>query len=190
MRAKQGRPVPLMEFRAQSDRGPVPWDGATMGELEIRSPWVASAYVNDSGPDDRFTSDGWFKTGDVVTIDARGAIEIRDRSKDLVKSGGEWISSIALESALLAHPAVAEAAVIAVPHAKWDERPLAVVVLKPGQTASAEELVALLAPRFARWWLPDAVEFVDAIPRTSTGKFLKMALRERFRDRYRGRPDA
>jgi fatty-acyl-CoA synthase len=185
MRARQGRPVPLMEFRAHGEQGPVPWDGVTMGELEMRSPWVASRYVNESGPDDRFTPDGWFRTGDVVTIDPRGAIDIRDRAKDLVKSGGEWISSIALENALLDHPAVAEAAVVAVPHAKWDERPLAVVVVRPGETTTADELLASLAPRFARWWLPDAVEFVDAIPRTSTGKFLKSALRDRFRDRYR-----
>ena len=193
-RAKQGPPVPLMEFRARSEQGIAPWDGQTMGELEMRGPWVASAYykgeenggmggtVEELG--DRFTDDGWFKTGDIVTISPRGCIEIRDRSKDLVKSGGEWISSIALENALMGHPAVAEAAVVAVPHAKWDERPLAVVTVRPGHAVTAEELIAFLEPAFAKWWLPDAVAFVDQIPRTSAGKFRKSELRERFRTHY------
>ena len=155
-----------------------------MGELEVRGPWVAAQYYNTDGPDDRFTDDGWFRTGDIVTIAQRGCIELTDRAKDLVKSGGEWISSVALETALMGHPAVAEAAVIAVPHPKWDERPLAVVVLKPGQTATADELRAFLAPNFAKWWLPDAFEFVAEIPKTSVGKFKKSVLRERFKGRY------
>src|SRR4029450_3693517 len=134
--------------------------------------------------DDRFTDDGWFRTGDIVTIDSNGCIELTDRAKDLVKSGGEWISSVALENALMGHPKIAEAAVVAVPHPKWDERPLAVVVLKPGQSATPEELVAFLAPDFERWWLPDAIEFTAEIPRTSAGKFKKSVLRERYRDRY------
>ncbi|MDW8339684.1 MAG: AMP-binding protein, partial [Thermoleophilia bacterium] len=124
--------------------------------------------------------DGWFKTGDIVTIEPHGYIEIQDRAKDLVKSGGEWISSVALENALMGHPAVAEAAVIAVPDEKWSERPLAVVVLKEGAEATAEELREFLAPKFAKWWLPDRFEFVDEIPKTAVGKFRKTAIRERF----------
>jgi len=183
-RSKQGPPVPLMEFRARSEQGLAPWDGQTMGELEMRGPWVAAAYYNDADLNDRFTDDGWFRTGDIVTISPRGCIDIRDRSKDLVKSGGEWISSIALENALMGHPAIAEAAVVAVPHAKWDERPLAVVALKPGHSVTANELIKFLEPDFAKWWLPDAVAFVDQIPRTSAGKFRKSELRERFRTHY------
>ncbi len=182
IRAKQGMPSPLVEIRARGDEGLIPWDGTAIGELEVRGPWVARAYHNAPDGSDRFTDDGWFKTGDVVSIDAGGYIEIKDRAKDLVKSGGEWISTVALEGALMGHPAVAEAAVIAVPHPKWQERPLAVVVLKPGASATAAELVAFIAPHFPKWQLPDAVEFVDAIPRTATGKFLKTALRERFKD--------
>jgi acyl-CoA synthetase (AMP-forming)/AMP-acid ligase II len=183
-RARQGTPLPLVEIRARSEAGPTAWDGATMGELEVRGPWIAAQYFNVNGPDDRFTDDGWFRTGDIVTIDDEGCIELSDRAKDLVKSGGEWISSVALETALMGHPAVAEAAVVAVPHPKWDERPLAAIVLKPGQHATADELREYLAPNFARWWLPDAFEFVSEIPRTSVGKFRKSALREQFRDRY------
>jgi fatty-acyl-CoA synthase len=181
-RAKQGRPAPFVEIRARGDEGLVPWDGKTMGELEVRGPWIASAYYNRPDAADRFTDDGWFRTGDIVTIDADATIQVQDRSKDLIKSGGEWISSVALECALMGHPAVAEAAVFAVTHPKWDERPVAAVVLKPGQTASAADLKAFLAPSFAKFWLPDAFEFIDAIPRTSAGKFKKSALRERFKD--------
>jgi fatty-acyl-CoA synthase len=181
VRAKQGTPAPYIEIRARSLAGLVPWDGETLGELEVRGPTVASEYYNEPVPSDRVTDDGWFRTGDVVTIDARGSIEICDRSKDLIRSGGEWISSVALENALMGHPAVAEAAVVAIAHPKWGERPLAVVVLKAGRQASGEELRLHLAPDFAKWWLPDGFEFVDQIPRTSTGKFLKSALRERFR---------
>jgi fatty-acyl-CoA synthase len=183
-RSKQGTPLPFVEIRARAEKGMVPWDGQTMGELEVRGPWVASQYYNVPGADERFTDDGWFKTGDIVTIEDCGCIELADRTKDLVKSGGEWISSVALETALMGHPAVAEAAVIAVPHPKWDERPLAVVVLKPEQTATPEELLTFLAPNFAKWWLPDAIEFASEIPRTSVGKFKKSALRDQFRDRY------
>ena len=183
-RARQGVPQALVEIRARTDEGFAPWDGKTMGELEVRGPWIAASYYNSQGPDDRFTKDGWFRTGDIVTIGERGCIELTDRAKDLVKSGGEWISTVALETALMGHPAVAEAAVIAVPHPKWDERPLAVVVLKPGQTATADELRAYLAPNFAKWWLPDAIEFAKEIPRTSVGKFKKTTLREQYRDRY------
>src|SRR5438477_277763 len=166
---------------AQDDAGhDVPWDGKTMGELQVRGPWVARAYYKSPESADRFTADGWFRTGDIVTIDARGYVEIQDRSKDLIKSGGEWISSVALENALMGHPAVAEAAVIAVPHARWQERPLAVVMFKPGQSATADELRSFLAPSFAKWWLPDSFEFVTEIPKSAAGKFRKTALRERF----------
>ena len=181
-RAKQGRPAPFVEIRARNERGLVVWDDQTMGEVEVRGPWVASAYYNRDDCADRFTSDGWFKTGDIVTIDERGTMSIQDRSKDMIKSGGEWISSVALESALMGHPAVAEAAVIPVASLKWSERPLATVVLKPGATVSPDELRAFLAPQFPKFWLPDAFEFIDAIPRTSAGKFLKSALRSRFKD--------
>jgi fatty-acyl-CoA synthase len=181
-RAKQGRPVPLVEMRARSADGLVPWDGKTLGELEVRGPWVAGAYFKEMGGGDRFTEDGWFRTGDVVTIDPHGWMEIQDRAKDLVKSGGEWISSVALENALMGHHAVAEAAVIALPHPKWQERPLAAVVLADGSNTTADELRAFLGERFAKWWIPDAVEFVEKIPRTAVGKFKKTALREQFRD--------
>ncbi len=181
-RAKQGRPVAFVEIRARNENGLVPNDGRTMGELEVRGPWVASGYYNRADCADRFTADGWFRTGDIVTIDERWYVTIQDRAKDLIKSGGEWISSIALESMLMGHPAVAEAAVIPVPSAKWIERPLAAVVLKPGASASAEELRQFLAPHFPRFWLPDAFQFIDAIPRTSAGKFQKTALRERFKE--------
>jgi fatty-acyl-CoA synthase len=184
-RSKQGTPLPFVEIRARAEQGLVPWDGRTMGELEVRGPWVASRYYNTGEGDTRFTGDGWFRTGDIVTISEHGCIEIADRDKDLVKSGGEWISSVALENALMGHPAVAEAAVIAVPHPKWNERPLAVVVLKAGQCATCGELLAHLEPSFAKWWLPDAVEFAPEIPRTSAGKFKKSVLREQFQDRYR-----
>jgi fatty-acyl-CoA synthase len=183
-RARQGTPLPFVELRARAEPDLAPWDGATMGELEVRGPWVAARYYNTQGADHRFTEDGWFRTGDIVTIADDGCIELTDRAKDLVKSGGEWISSVALETALMGHPAVAEAAVIAVPHPKWDERPLAVVVLKPGQTATPEDLLAFLEPSFAKWWLPDAIEFASEIPRTSVGKFQKSVLREKYRKRY------
>ena len=178
-RAKQGIPSPLVDLRAVSEDGEVPWDGKTMGEIQVRGPWVASSYFKVSERD-RWTEDGWFCTGDVATIDPEGYVKITDRTKDLIKSGGEWISSVDLEGALMGHQAVQEAAVIAIPDPKWQERPLAVVVLKEGAKATAEELRAFLAPKFAKWWIPDAYEFVEAIPRTSTGKFLKTKLREQF----------
>ncbi|HSL00590.1 MAG TPA: long-chain fatty acid--CoA ligase [Rubrobacteraceae bacterium] len=179
-KAKQGYPVPFIEIRARGDEGFVPWDGETMGELEVRGPWVASSYYNAPEGDDKFTEDGWFRTGDIVTIDRFGFIKITDRSKDLIKSGGEWISSVELENALMAHPAVAQAAVIAMPHEKWDERPLAVVVLKEGESATEEDLRSHLESDFAKFWLPDAYEFVEELPMTATGKFQKLKLREQF----------
>ncbi len=179
-RARQGRPAPLIEIRARGEDGElIPWDDEAMGELEVRGPWVARSYHRGRGAD-RFTDDGWFKTGDVVRIDPGGSLRICDRSKDLVKSGGEWISSVDMENLLMAHEAVAEAAVIAVPDDRWSERPLAVVVLREGRTAGADQLCEHLATGFARWQLPDRFEFVDQIPRTATGKFKKTALREMF----------
>jgi fatty-acyl-CoA synthase len=181
VRAKQGVPAPFVEIRAVGERGEVPWDGATPGELQVRGPWVAASYYQQTDDDKRWTDDGWFCTGDVVTIDADAYVKITDRTKDLIKSGGEWISSVDLENALMGHPAVREAAVVAVPHPKWGERPLAVVVLREGAGPTPEELKAFLAPRFPSWWLPGGFAFVDAIPRTSAGKFQKSALRETYR---------
>jgi fatty-acyl-CoA synthase len=178
--AMAGMPLTLVEIRARVGDDEVPWDGESMGELEVRGPWVAASYYDAPDAADRWTDDGWFRTGDIVSIHPRGFIQIKDRSKDVIKSGGEWISSVELENALMAHPAVAEAAVIAIPDEKWSERPLAVVVLKEGQTATADELRELLAPQFAKWWLPDRVEFVAEIPKTSVGKFRKTALRDQF----------
>jgi len=180
LRAKQGVPPPFVEVRAMAGQREAPWDGQTMGELEVRGPWIAAGYHDLESESDKWSEDGWFRTGDVVTIDARGYIKITDRIKDLVKSGGEWISSVDLENALVGHPKVAEAAVIAVQDAKWGERPLAVVVLKPGQSATQDELRDYLAPKFAKFWLPDGFEFVTEIPRTSTGKMMKAKLREQF----------
>ena len=180
VRASQGFAVPFVETRHVDDAGKVlPWDGETMGELEVRGPWVAASYMGGEGRD-RWTKDGWFKTGDVVTLDPEGYVRITDRSKDVIKSGGEWISSVSLENALMSHPAVLEAAVFAGRHPKWDERPIAAVVVKKGMTVTEAELAAHLEPRFASFWLPDAYVFVDQIPRTSTGKFLKSKLREGY----------
>jgi len=182
VRATQGRPVPFVDLRAVSGGKEVPWDGKTIGELQVRGPWVAGSYYNYPESQNRWTADGWFDTGDVVTIDAQGYIRITDRSKDLIKSGGEWISSVDLENALMGHPAVREAAVIGVPHPKWQERPMAVVVCRDGRRPSDEELRQFLAAKFAKWQLPDAFVFTDAIPKTSVGKFLKTKLREQYRD--------
>ena len=181
--ARQGYPMPTVEMRARGDEGLVPWDGVSMGELELRGPYIASAYYNAPETADKFTEDGWLKTGDIATIDEYGFIKIQDRTKDIVKSGGEWISSVALENALMAHDAVAEAAVVAIPDPKWGERPLAAVVLKEGEEPTQEELIKHLESDFAGWWLPDRVEFVDEIPKTSVGKFKKSELRERFAKR-------
>ena len=181
LRAKQGLPPPLVEIDVRNEAGSVPHDDNTVGELVIRGPWVASSYVGGHMPD-RWTKDGFFRTEDVAKIDRLGIVQLTDRVTDLVKSGGEWISSQELENALMGHPAVKEAAVIGVPHEKWSERPIAIVVFREGQSASPEELRAHLAPGFAKFWLPDAFEVVDAIPRTTTGKFLKTALRKTYRD--------
>lgn len=181
LRAKQGLPLPFFEVRAMGADGEAPWDGVSMGELQVRGPWVAARYHDSGSASGQWTADGWFRTGDIATIDAAGYVKITDRLKDLIKSGGEWISSLDLENALASHPKVAEAAVIAVPHAKWGERPLAVVVTKAGINLTEQELRDHLAPRVARYWVPDGFIFVDEMPRTSTGKILKAALRERYR---------
>jgi fatty-acyl-CoA synthase len=179
--AMQGLPLPLVELRNRDAEGNIlPWDGESMGELEVRGPWVAASYYDTPEQAERWTSDGWFKTGDVVSIHPRGFIQIKDRSKDVIKSGGEWISSVELENALMAHPAIAEAAVIAIPDEKWDERPLAAIVLREGASATGDELRDFLAPQFAKWWLPDRYEFVSEIPKTSVGKFKKTELRDQF----------
>lgn len=179
-RTRQGVASPFFDVRARDDNGQIiPWDDAAMGELEVRGPWVAASYHSGRGADS-FTPDGWFKTGDVVRIDAYGCIRICDRSKDLVKSGGEWISSVDLENQLMSHPAVAQAAVIAIPDDRWGERPLAVVSLRHGASASASELREHLAQDFAKWQLPDRFEFLEALPCTATGKFKKTELRNLF----------
>ena len=179
--AMQGMPLPFIELRVRDfDGREVAWDGEAMGELEIRGPWVAAGYYDTPEQADRWTEDGWFKTGDIVSMHPRGFIMIKDRSKDVIKSGGEWISTVELENALMAHPAIAEAAVIAVPDEKWSERPLACVVLRDGASATPDELREFLAPSFAKWWLPDRFEFLPEIPKTAVGKFRKTALREQF----------
>jgi fatty-acyl-CoA synthase len=179
-RARQGTATPFFDIRARDEDGnTIAWDDAAMGELEVRGPWVVTGYHAVRGADS-FTADGWFKTGDIVRIDPHGCIRICDRSKDLVKSGGEWISSVELENKLMSHPAVSQAAVIAVPDNRWGERPLAVVATRPGAEVSADELRAHLAQEFAKWQLPDRFEFVDAIPCTATGKFKKTDLRTQF----------
>ena len=179
-RARQGFPLPFIEIRAIREQQAVPWDGQTMGELEVRGPWVARAYYNRPDAADRFSPDGWLRTGDIVSIDERGCMKIEDRSKDLIKSGGEWISSVDLENALMAHPAVEEAAVIAIPDEKWVERPLAAIVVAEGRQVSEDELRDHLQPLVAKWWLPDQFAFVAEIPKTSVGKFKKSELRDRL----------
>jgi fatty-acyl-CoA synthase len=181
-RTSAGIPVLGVELRiADPDTGEVlPWDGDARGELQARGPWVASDYYRDERSDESFTADGWLRTGDVATIDPNGYVFLVDRTKDLVKSGGEWISSVELENEIMAHPAVKEAAVIGVPHPKWAERPLACVVVHDTMTLTCEQLLDFLEPRVAKWWLPDDVVFLEEIPKTSVGKFSKKTLRDRF----------
>ena len=180
--AMAGVPAPLVELRTRGDDGTdQPWDGHSVGEIQVRGPLITGSYYQVGSPEDKFTADGWLRTGDVASVDDIGFVRISDRTKDLIKSGGEWISSVDLENALMAHPAVAEAAVIAIPDEKWSERPLACVAFKPGQSATPEELNAmLLQTHFAKWQLPERYEVIDAVPRTSTGKFWKLKLREQF----------
>ncbi|MGO9488828.1 MAG: long-chain fatty acid--CoA ligase [Solirubrobacteraceae bacterium] len=175
-RAKQGRPLPWVELRLIDDDGrEVPWDGSSTGEIEVRGPWIASSYFRDTDGS-RFDS-GWLRTGDIASVDEESFVQITDRSKDVIKSGGEWISSVELENELMSHPAVVEAAVIAKPDERWAERPLCCVVLSSDGAASADELVEHLRSRVAKWWLPDEFAFVEEIPKTSVGKFDKKVLR-------------
>jgi fatty-acyl-CoA synthase len=182
VRATQGIVTPLVECRiVEPGTGDeLPWDGEARGELQVAGPWVAAGYYNDDSQTDSFTDDGWLRTGDVATITAEGYIRLVDRTKDLVKSGGEWISSVELENEIMAHPQVFEAAVIGVPDAKWGERPLACVVAEEGAELDADSLREFLSDRVAKWWIPEQVEFIDEVPKTSVGKFSKKTLRERF----------
>lgn len=181
IRAKQGCVVPGLEIKAINDEGEIEWNGEDMGELLVRGPWIADEYYKDERTVDAF-KDGWLHTGDIVTIDEEGNIKITDRTKDLVKSGGEWISTIDLENALMAHDTVFEAAVVGVPHPEWQERPVAAVVLYPDTVVSKEELLEFLKPQFAKWWIPDDIIFMDELPKTSVGKFQKNALREQLQE--------
>jgi fatty-acyl-CoA synthase len=175
-RAKQGRPLPWVELRLTGDDGEVAWDGESTGEIEVRGPWIAARYFNDESGDEKFDA-GWLRTGDIAAVDADGFVQITDRAKDVIKSGGEWISSVELENEMMSHPDVVEAAVIAKPDERWSERPLCCVVLREGANASAPELVEHLRGRVAKWWLPDEFAFLQEIPKTSVGKFDKKVLR-------------
>jgi fatty-acyl-CoA synthase len=173
-----------VETRIRDDDGAeVAHDGEAFGELQVRGPWITDGYHNRSAANEEsFTADGWLKTGDIATRDEQGYVDIVDRTKDVIKSGGEWISSVELENELMAHDAVSEATVIAVDHEKWQERPMACVVLREGHEVDEADLNEFLGDRFPAWWLPDRYEIVDEIPRTSTGKFDKKVLRDRFGD--------
>jgi fatty-acyl-CoA synthase len=181
-RARAGTPLLGVEARIvePGTTDELPWDDVATGELQVRGPWCAEDYHGPEDPGALTTEDGWMRTGDVAAMDAHGSIRIADRTKDLIKSGGEWISSVDLENAIMSHPKVKEAAVVGIPHPKWDERPLACVVLKDGETATEEDILEHLKPQVAKWWLPDAVEFIDEVPKTSVGKFSKKDLRSRF----------
>jgi fatty-acyl-CoA synthase len=174
--------MPGLEIRAVDDDGnEVPWDGKSVGELQLRGPWIIREYYNDPRSAEAF-ADGWFKTGDVASIDADGYVQISDRAKDVIKSGGEWISSVELENTIMGHPAVLEAAVIGLPHERWQERPLACVVCKPGQSLDKRAVLDYLRDRVAKWWLPEDVIFIETIPKTSVGKFAKRELRAQLKD--------
>jgi fatty-acyl-CoA synthase len=179
LRATQGRAVPFVELRVVDERGELAWDGEATGEIEVRGPWIARAYYREEADDGRF-HDGWLRTGDIAHVRPGGWVQITDRSKDVIKSGGEWISSVELENQLMAHPAVREAAVIAIAHPRWSERPLACVVLDEDQRVSADALRDFLRGRVANFWLPEEFAFVEEIPKTSVGKFDKKALRARL----------
>jgi fatty-acyl-CoA synthase len=182
LRAKQGRPLPWVELRLLGgDGSEVEWDGEATGEIEVRGPWIAARYFNDDSAEDKF-DDGWLRTGDIASVDGDGFVQITDRAKDVIKSGGEWISSVELENEVMSHPDVVEAAVIAKPDPRWAERPLCCVVLRDGASAGAPELVEHLRGRVAKWWLPDEFAFVAEIPKTSVGKFDKKVLRGRLNE--------
>jgi fatty-acyl-CoA synthase len=183
VRAKQGYPAVCVDLRIVDEAGrEQPWDGTSMGEIQVRGPWIIKAYYDNPQSADRFTPDGWFRTGDIATIDPEGYIQITDRTKDVIKSGGEWISSVDLESMIMGHPKVLEAAVIAVPHPRWLERPLACVVPRPGMTVDPAEIIDFLRPQVAKFQLPDEVVIIDSVPKTGVGKFDKKVLRDRFRN--------
>ena len=183
VRASQGIPLLGVDLRVvEADGTEVPADATSRGELQARGPWIARTYYNDDRSAESFTEDGWLRTGDVATVDSEGYIRLVDRTKDVVKSGGEWISSVELENEIMAHPSVAEAAVIGVRHPKWQERPLACVVVKEGESVTKDEIITFLDGRVAKWWIPDDVVFIDEVPKTSVGKFSKKDLRERFAD--------
>jgi acyl-CoA synthetase (AMP-forming)/AMP-acid ligase II len=176
-RAKQGRPLPWVELRLVDDAGmEVPWDGDATGEIEVRGPWIAARYFRDESGEEKFDR-GWLRTGDIAAVDEKGFVQITDRAKDVIKSGGEWISSVELENEVMSHPDVLEAAVIAKPDERWAERPLCCVVLRDGSRTTGEDLIEHLRGRVAKWWLPDEFAFVSAVPKTSVGKFDKKALR-------------
>lgn len=179
---KQGMPVPLLKIRARGENGFVPWDGQSPGCLEVRGPNVASGYYMSAESSESFTEDGWFITGDIAVIHPNGFIELKDRSKDIIKSGGEWISSTLVENTLLSHHAVLDAAVIAVSDPKWIERPYAYIVLKAGHETSAEELKMFLKDKIAKFWIPDEYNFIESIPKTSVGKTQKSELRKKYFD--------
>ena len=180
IKLKQGHPPFSVEMKIVDDENrELPRDGKAFGRLKVRGPAVAKAYFKGEGQN-AFDSEGWFDTGDVATLDPDGYMTITDRAKDVIKSGGEWISSIEIENVAVGHPAVAEAAVIGIAHPKWDERPLLIVVLKPGQKATKDEILKYLSGKIAKWWMPDDVAFVDEIPHTATGKIQKITLRQRF----------
>lgn len=182
VKLKQGRGVCGVEMKIVDDDGNrLPWDGKAFGEVFVRGPWIASGYFKGEGGE-KLDGEGFFPTGDVATIDPDGYLQLVDRTKDVIKSGGEWVSSIDLENAAMGHPAVAEAAVIGVSHPKWQERPLLVTVLRKGHSATREDLLEYLSGVVAKWWLPDDVVFVDELPHTATGKVLKIKLREQYRD--------
>lgn len=181
LRSRQGMVVPGIEIRGINEHGDIPHDGNTIGELLVRGPWIADAYYKNDRSEESFR-DGWLHTGDVVNIDEEGSVKIVDRTKDMIKSGGEWISSVDIENALMAHEAVFEASVIAVPDPKWQERPVACVVLKEKKTLTEEEVKEFLTPQFAKYWIPDRVLFMEEIPKTSVGKFLKRALRNQVEE--------
>jgi fatty-acyl-CoA synthase len=184
LRCTVGPTVVGVDFRVvePGTTDPLPWDGESSGELQVQGPWIARTYYDDPRAGDSFTDDGWLRTGDVATVDTHGYIRLVDRTKDLIKSGGEWISSVELENELMAHPKIKEAAVIAVPHPKWAERPLACVVLQDDEELTRDEVLAYLASKVAKWQVPDDVVFIDEVPKTSVGKFSKKTLRDRFAD--------
>jgi len=184
LRATVGLAVPGVDFRVvEPETGEeLPWDNESRGELQVRGPWVAKTYYNDERANDSFTEDGWLKTGDVATVDSNGYISLVDRTKDLIKSGGEWVSSVELENEIMAHPEVVEAAVIGVASTKWGERPMACVVRSEDSQISAEDVISWLDDRVVKWWIPERVEFIEEVPKTSVGKFSKKTLRDQFSD--------